>query len=306
MSIERMPSAKCGAQGSIVVAFRPQGIYLAYRTLLVNIKLHFGRVARGKVRRVKPLPDVPTSASFWAAIATLWGAAGAWFTFVLAAKASGKQTREGILNLIAGIEAELSVIESWARGKEGDVGYLKSDNPTLIQNHPDWFNPSRHIYTFGSPTLNDFTNSPFVGHLMPLVPAIVRLSNSIHRLFDFVTTTYNPFVSSDPHSYQEAARMFSAGMQPEQLELKEQVYVNFVFGMNKTIHQDLIGGADSEDETCLYKAFRSAKSAIGDFRNNLRMETLPNWYWILHIFASSLIILGFVELFRWFDLWRLL
>ncbi len=256
---------------------------------------------------MRPLPDVATSASFWAAIATLWGAAGAWFTFLLTARASRQQTYDGILNLITGIEAELSLIESWARGSEGDAGYLKTDDASaLVRKYPDWFNPARHIYTFGSPTLNNFTNSPFVGHLRFLVPAIVRLSNSVHRLFDFVTTAYNPFVGSDPHSYQEAARMLSAGMQPKQLESKEQVYVNFVFGMNKTIHQDLIGGADSTDQACLYKAFRSARSAIGDFKKDLQVEPPPWWYWILNILAACLIVIGFIEVFRWFGLWRLL
>jgi hypothetical protein len=256
---------------------------------------------------VKPLPDIVTSASFWAAIATLWGAAGAWFTFVLAAKASREQTREGVLNLIAGIEAELRLVESWASGKEGDKGYLKTDDArVLINKHPDWFNPSRHIYTFDSPTLNNFTNSPFVAHLVPLVPVLVRLSNSIHRLFDFVTTQYNPFVASDPRSYQGAVQNLSRGVSLKNLESNEQIYVNFVFGMNKTIHQDLIGGVDCADDTCLYKAFRSARSAIGDFKKNLRAEPLPWWYWILNILAIWLIAIGFVEVCRWFGLWRLL
>ncbi|HLJ40963.1 MAG TPA: hypothetical protein VKT50_05705 [Candidatus Acidoferrales bacterium] len=255
---------------------------------------------------MKPLPDVVTSASFWAAFATLWGAAGAWFTFVLTAKSSRKQTYEGVMNLIAGIEAELRVVENWASGKEGDEGYLKTDDASVLaRKHPDWFNPSRHIYTFDSPTLNNFTNSPFVAHLMPLVPVLVRLSNSVHRLFDFVTTQYNPFVASDPRSYQGAVRNLSLGVPLKSLESNEQIYVNFVFGMNKTIHQDLIGGVDCTDDTCLYKAFRSARSAIGDFKKDLHVEPLPRWYWILNILAICLIVVGFVEVFRWFDLSRL-
>lgn len=263
---------------------------------------------RGRVHRVRPLPDVATSASFWAAIATLWGAAGAWFTFLLTARASRQQTYDGILNLITGIEAELSLVESWASGKEGDEGYLKrDDNPSaLAQRHPDWFNPSRHIYTFESPTLSNFTNSPFVAHLKPLVPVLVRLSNSIHRLFDFVTTKYNPFVASDPGSYQGAVKNLSLGVSLKNLELNEQVYVNFVFDMNRTIHQSLIGGADSTDEACLYMAFRSARSAIDDFKRNLRVEPPPWWYRILNTLAVCLIVIGFIEVFRWFGLWRVL
>lgn len=256
---------------------------------------------------MKPLPDIATSASFWAAIGTLWGAAGAWFTFVLAAKASRKQLHEGVLNLIAGIEAELDLVENWASGKEGEVGYLRcDDNKALANKHPDWFYPSRHIYTFDSPTLNNFTNSPFMTKLMPVVPALVRLSYSIPRLFDYITTNYNPFVASDPNSYQEVVRKLSAGVPLSGLPVPEQVYANFVFGMNKTIHQDLIGGADCSDEMCLYKAFRSAKAAIRDFKVNLRVESLPRWYRILNVLAVCLIVVSVIEVFRWFDIWHLL
>ena len=256
---------------------------------------------------MKPLPDIATSASFWAAIGTLWGAAGAWFTFVLAAKASRKQLHEGVLNLIAGIEAELGLVENWASGKEGEVGYLKCDDTrALAKAHPNWFNPSRHIHTFESPTLNNFTNSPFMTHLMPVVPALVRLSYSIHRLFDYITTAYNPFIASDANTYQEVVRKLSAGMPPSGLLVPEKVYANFVFGMNKTIHQDLIGGADCGDETCLYKSFRNARAAIRDFKANLRVEPLPKWYWILNVLAVCLIVVSFIEVFRWFDIWHLL
>jgi hypothetical protein len=254
---------------------------------------------------MKPLPDIVTSASFWASIGTLWGAAGAWFTFVLAARAARKQTHEGVLNLVAGIEAELDLVELWASGKEGDVGYLQcNDKKELAKKHPDWFNPSRHIFTFDSPTLSNFTNSPFMAHLMPVVPALVRLGYSIHRLFDYVTTNYNPFVASDAGIYQEVVRKLTTGTPPSGLLAAEQVYANFVFGMNKTIHQDLIGGADCTDEMCLYKAFRRAKTAIKDFRANLLVESLPKWYWVLNVLAICLIVIGFIEVFRWFDVWR--
>jgi hypothetical protein len=36
----------------------------------------------GDEQVTKQLPDILTSAGFWASIATLWSASGAWFTFV--------------------------------------------------------------------------------------------------------------------------------------------------------------------------------------------------------------------------------
>jgi hypothetical protein len=214
-----------------------------------------------------------------------------------------------VLNLIAGIGAELDLVERWASGGEGEgeQGYLKSDdNQELVSKHPDWFNPSRHIYTFPSPTLNNFTNSPFMSRLLPIVPPLVRLSYSIHRLFDYVTTTYNPFVASDPTSYQEVVRKLSTGVPVKGLTSNEQVYVNFVFGMNRTIHQGLIGGADSTDEFCLYKAFRNARNAVASFRAALHPEPLPRWYCILHAVATYLIAVSVVEVSRWLNLSHLI
>jgi hypothetical protein len=59
---------------------------------------------------MKQLPDILTSASFWAAVGTLWAASGAWFTYVAAAVSSRQQTYEGILSLVEGLEVELDLV----------------------------------------------------------------------------------------------------------------------------------------------------------------------------------------------------
>ena len=51
--------------------------------------------------------------------------------------------------------------------------------------------------------------------------------------------------------------------------------VNHIFMMNEMIHQGTIGGADSVDEFCLYKAFRTARKALQDFKKGLKREPLP-------------------------------
>jgi hypothetical protein len=249
---------------------------------------------------MKQLPDIATSAAFWASIGTLWSAAGAWFTYVGAAKASRRQTHEGVLNLLAGIETELELVGAWASGKEGDLGYMKCDDLTeLTGKHPDWFNPSRLIFTFDVPTLNALTSSPYVRFLTPIIPPVVRLNQSIRRFFDYLAT-YNAFVASDPDTYQRLVRTLS---EKTPMSPKEATYANFVFGMNRKIHQELIGGADCTDVTCLYKAFRSARTAISEFTTGFHAEPLPRWYWILHAAAFALFAIGLWEVLRWFDLW---
>lgn len=104
------------------------------------------------------LPDIPISVAFWAGIATLGSAAGAWFIFVATAYNSRRDTYEGIRNLLVGLKVELDFIRQWASGDEGDPGYvLPTDMAELTKAKPDWFNPSRYIFTFESLALQRFT-----------------------------------------------------------------------------------------------------------------------------------------------------
>ncbi len=90
---------------------------------------------------------------------------------------------------------------------------------------------------------------------------------------------------------------------PSQIGLtpEEGVYVNHIFMMNEAIHQGIIGGADSPDEICLYKAFRTARKALQDFKAGLKREPLPVWFPVLHILAGALAGIGVWEVMRWFQ-----
>ena len=268
---------------------------------------------------MKQLPDILTSTTFWASIATMWAASGAWFTYVAAAVASRKQTYEGILNLIEGLEAELALVSDWAAGDEGNQGYLSKTRAQLNQEHPDWFNPSRAVFRFNTPTLSNLTNSPYAKSLTPIVRPFVMLNHSIRRLFDNIER-YQAFVFGDVAMYQGVLPKFAANPanlgsstlptsivspHPSQIGLtaEEQIYVNHIFMMNEAIHQGLIGGADSADEVCLYKAFRTARKALQEFKKGLKREPLPGWFPLLHIVAGALAWIGFWQLMRWFEIW---
>jgi hypothetical protein len=239
---------------------------------------------------MKHWPDILTSAGFWASVATSWSAAGAWAAFVGTLKASKQQTYDGVLNLISGIEAELTLIEPWASP------YPQSDSDeALAKKHTDWFNPSRQIFTFDTPTLNDLTSSSYVRYLAPVVPDFVRLNYSIRRLFDFIKI-YQSFVYSDAELYSDVFISVTAGKRPVGRGL---IYSNVVFGMNKKIHIELIGGEDSKDEDCLHKAFWRARKTLKHFKDHFQPERLPKWYWILHIAAGYLALNGIWQVTRW-------
>jgi len=268
---------------------------------------------------VKQLPDILTSATFWASVGTLWAASGAWFIYVAAAVDSRQKTYEGILSLIEGLEAEFALVSEWAAGDEGNQGYLSKTRSQLVAEHPDWFNPSRSVFTFSTPVLNNVTNSPYAKFLTPIIHPLVMLNHSIRRLFDTMSR-YQAFVFGDVAMYQSvlpklavnpanlgASTMptsivspypYQVGLTPE-----EQVYVNHIYMINESIHQGIIGGSDAADEHCLYKAFRTARAALQEFRRGLKREPLPDWFPLLHIVAGALAWLGFWQVMRWLGIW---
>ena len=209
---------------------------------------------------MKQLPDILTSTTFWSAVLTIWAAVGAWFTFVAAARASRKEAHAEIINLLAGIEAELDLVSLWASGGDTDNGYLQEhDKEKLTKDHPDWFNPSRQIFAFDTPSLQSFTASAQLRHLSDIVQPLVRLNYSIRRIFD-LHSELRLFVNSHPELYDSVCKKLSKV--PDVFTPEEKVYMNIVFDFNLRIHQQLIGGNDSTDDLCLYKAFRTAKRSV--------------------------------------------
>jgi len=269
---------------------------------------------------MRQLPDIMTSATFWASVGTLWAAAGAWFAYVAAAVSSRQEAYQGVLNLIAGLEAELHLVSEWAAGDEGNQGYLSKTTVQLVKEHPDWFNPSRSVFTFSAPTLGNLTNSPHAKSLAPVIRPLVMLNHSIRRIFDTIGR-YQAFVMGSPALYQSVLPKFATPMAPAELGSskipdtfvmppvhqiawtpEEQVYINLIFMMNESIHQHLIGGADCPDDVCLYKAFRKARAALQEFKQGLKREPLPDGSWVLHIVAGCLALNGLWQVLRWFEI----
>lgn len=245
------------------------------------------------------LPDIPTSIAFWAGVATLLSAAGAWFTFAATALSSRRETYQGILNLLVGLNAELELISQWASGDEGDPGYvLPDDLRTLTRQQKDWFNPSRYIFTLETPTLQNLTRSQYIRHLAAIVRPLVSLNYSFRRLFDF-HSDFRAFVNNSPALYTSVFKKLSESRNV--FLPAEADFMNFVFGMNHRLHKDLIGGENTADELCLYKAFRSARSALARFETELHVEALPRWFWIFHVLAACMTLTAVWEVLRWFS-----
>jgi hypothetical protein len=271
---------------------------------------------------MKQLPDIVTSVGFWASVGTLVGVAGAWATYALDSWASRRQDHAALLNLIAGIDAELALVSEWAGGDEGNQGYLLSKpRGQLLQEHPDWFYPNRRIFTFETPALSSLTNSPYAKSVGALLPSFVRLNHSIRRLLDY-TAGLHTFVMVDLDLYMGSIKKLSPKSDPAELVSsttpekifvslpsknmgfteREMDYLNYVFGMNEKVHQQLIGGAEGPPG-CLYLEFRSAKKALEGFKSrHLKPARQPWWYWVLHFVAAFFFFNGVWQVLRWFEI----
>lgn len=189
----------------------------------------------------------------------------------------------------------------------------------LRAEHLDWFNPSKSVFKFSTPVLNNVTNSPYARSLTPVVRPLVMLNHSIMRLFQNIER-YHAFVFGDIEMYQRVLPKFAvnpanlaASTTPTSVALpdpahigltpEEQVYVNHLFMMNEWMHQIVIGGADSSYEHCLYKAFGAAQAALRRFKQGLRREPLPGWFVLVHIVAGALAWVGFWQVMRWLGIW---
>jgi hypothetical protein len=108
---------------------------------------------------------IPESAGFWASIATLWGAAGAWVTYYGIVSGSRNDRDAGLRALLSGLKAELTIVSDWASGGEGSRGCEQRQLTDLEQERRDWFDPGRLIFSFYCPIIHGLTNSPFVKEL---------------------------------------------------------------------------------------------------------------------------------------------
>jgi hypothetical protein len=123
------------------------------------------------------------TAAFWAAIATLWGGAAAWFTYFGTVWKNRKDRDSALRTLLSGLKAELSVVNDWAGGD--GAGYRQDQAQNIQLEQTGWLVPGRIIFSFKCPIIHGLTTSTYVRELQPIVDDVVALSRSIMRLYDF-------------------------------------------------------------------------------------------------------------------------
>lgn len=221
-----------------------------------------------------------------AASAGLWALAFGWLTYVKSVQTQNEDEFLALRSIAEGLRTELALMKGWTGA--GGQGYSKT--MTAKTAPAEWSHPDRLIWKFDIGAISDLTRSPCLYRLGDIIQPFARLNFSVSRLFQLYDE-YRNFVNSDPN-----LALLYAGPGA----MMQTAYPQKVFDFNFVMHVKLIGGADSDDSACLYKAYADAIAALADFDAKLTRKALPWWFWIGHFIASVCAFAGILLLLRLF------
>ncbi len=214
-----------------------------------------------------------------AAAAALWALALAWLTYVMSVRQQNQEEFLALKSIVTALRVDLELMKGWTGA--GGAGYSK--NMTPAQAPPDWYLPGRLIWKFSFEAFPNLLSSPYLYRVRNIVDAFARLSFSISRLFQLYDE-YRGFVNSDPAVFLAST--------------PQTAHANVVFSFNFEMHVRLIGGRDSDDPACLYKAYEAATAALGTFEDGLRATAPPLWFWMGHAVSMACAVSGALLLVR--------
>lgn len=211
-----------------------------------------------------------------AASAALWALGFAWVTYSTSVHQQNEDEYQALRSIVAGLRIELALMKDWTA--TGGQGYSKT-----MESPPDWSLPSRLIWKFDIGAVSNLTRSPYLYRLDGIIEPFARLNLSVSRLFQLYDE-YRSFVNSDPS-------VFFSRPAPEQ-------HLKMIHDFNRTMHVDLIGGEDSSDPSCLYKAYDAAAVALNKFESDLKSRKLPWWFWVAHFVCGACFVSGSLLLYE--------
>lgn len=224
-----------------------------------------------------------------AATAGLWALAFAWITYFMSTRQQRRDEFVAIKSVVQGLRVELELMKPWTGA--GGMGYSKNMTPSNAP--PDWSLPGRLIWKFDVEAVSTLSSSRYVYRLGELVAVFARLNFSISRLFQLYDE-YRTYANNHPLLEGVLIDEHTGNLGPASNLIFQRVILNFNFEM----HVKLIGGADSDDPACLYRAYDAAVSALDKFDTELKEEMVPWWFWVGHVISAGCVTSGILLLFR--------
>jgi hypothetical protein len=224
-----------------------------------------------------------------AATAGLWALAFAWITYFMSVRQQRHDEFIGLKSVVQGLKVELALMKPWTGA--GGAGYAKT--MTHDDGPPDWSLPGRLIWKFDVEAISTLSSSRYVYRLGELVAVFARLNFSVSRLFQLYDE-YRTYANNHPLLDgvlidERVGRLGAAA---------NMIFQRVIRDFNYEMHVRLIGGVDSDDPACLYKAFDAAVSALDKFDSELKEEALPWWFRIGHAISATCVLSGILLLIR--------
>lgn len=229
-----------------------------------------------------------------AAVAGLWALAIAWVTYVESVRKRNQDTYDGLKSVLRGLRGELDFMKYWS----GSYSEGYSQKQKIEDSPEDWSYPSRLIWAFPYETVKSLPLSPYAFHMKELIGPFLKLSFSICKLLQFYAE-YRQYVLAQPGLYHFFKLRKLSDVKPP-LSPQQKEYADIVRDFNYRIHVHAIGGKDSTDEECLYKAHRRAFETLNAFEGTMRKPSLPKLFWLGHAFSLISLLAGIYLIIRLF------
>ncbi len=221
-----------------------------------------------------------------AAAAGLWALVIAWWTYVESVRKHDQDIYDGLQSVLRGLRSELDFMKYWSGSySKGYPQKLKIEDLP-----PDWSYPTRLIWGFPYETVKSLPQSPYAFHMRELIDPFLKLSFSISKLLQYYAE-YRQYVLGQPELYHFfKLRRLSDAKTP--LSPLQQECSDIARDFNYRLHVHCIGGEDSADEECLYRAHKRAFEALNAFERALPKPSLPKLFWLGHVFSFVLFFVG--------------
>jgi hypothetical protein len=227
-----------------------------------------------------------------AAAAGLWAISIAWFTYVMSVRQKNHDEFLALKNIAEGLRVDLELMKPWTGA--GGPGYSKK--MTIKDSPTDWSMPGRLIWKFSFEAVANLSSSPYLYRLRDIVVPFTRLNFSISRLFQLYDE-YRLFVNNHM-TQQDKVIDAQIGVPGAPAGWDVDRYQGVIRNFNFQMHVGLIGGEDSDDQMCLYKAYNASMSALNLFNLKLTDRGLAWWYWAGHVASLLCFASGVFLLFR--------
>lgn len=227
-----------------------------------------------------------------AAVAGLWALAIAWWTYVATVHKQNQDWYDGLKSVLHGLRSELDFMKYWS-GSYSD-GYPQDMKAESFPE--DWSYPTRLIWGFPYDTIKSLPRSVYASQLKELVGPFLRLSFSVSKFLQF-HSEYRLYVLSQPSLYH-FFKLRRLDKTEGPLTNDQAEYAAIVRDFNYRLHVHAIGGQDSPDPECLYKAHKCAFDALNAFESKAARPRPPKVFWLAHIFSAIALLLGVYLIIR--------